>query len=149
LAASWPFTGSPSPLRSHTCPTLSLHLGVAEARKPLSQAAANVSIVRGTLTAERAKAMSSRGREVDPSGGQDYTAAALSLVFHSKSPMVPTFRADVRYFQVNNGRPAHTHTRHRENKRGPLDDQSAAVVDVGVDGARWTVVTAGTVAGLT
>ena len=64
------------------------------------QAAANVSIVRGTLTAERAKAMSSRGRDVDPSGGQDYSAAALSLVFHSKSPMVPTFRADVRYFQV-------------------------------------------------
>eukprot|EP00959_Pyramimonas_sp_CCMP1952_P150349 3146223-Pyramimonas_sp.AAC.1 len=60
------------------------------------------------------QAMSSRGRDVDPNGGQmsgstrtlspssgeAYSAAALSLVFHSASPMVPTFRADVRYFQV-------------------------------------------------
>jgi len=67
------------------------------------KAAANVSIVKGQLTPERAKMMSSRGRDVDPSGGQDYQAAALSLVFHSAQPMVPTFRADVRYFQVDGG----------------------------------------------
>lgn len=69
----------------------------------LEKAAANVSVVRGNLTPARAQAMSSRGRDVDPNGGQAYSAAALSLVFHSASPMVPTFRADVRYFQVEGG----------------------------------------------
>mmetsp|Transcript_35985 Transcript_35985/g.113838 ORF Transcript_35985/g.113838 Transcript_35985/m.113838 type:complete len:176 (-) Transcript_35985:1390-1917(-) len=65
------------------------------------QAAANVSVVRGTLTPERAKAMSSRGRgNVDIEGGQEYSAAAMSLVFHPASPRVPTLRADVRLFEV-------------------------------------------------
>jgi len=45
--------------------------------------------------------VSGRGRaEIDPAGGQKYAAAALSLVFHPTSPMVPTFRADVRRFAV-------------------------------------------------
>lgn len=45
--------------------------------------------------------MSSRGRaDIDPSGGQPYSAAAMSLVFHSAHPLVPTLRADVRLFQV-------------------------------------------------
>ena len=65
------------------------------------KAAANVSIIRGVLSPERARAMSSRGRScVDPHGGQTYAAAALSLVFHPRSPFVPTFRADVRRFTV-------------------------------------------------
>jgi len=76
---------------------------VLEGGNLLEKAAANVSIVRGNLTPTRAQAMSSRGRDVDPEGGQAYSAAALSLVFHSSSPMVPTFRADVRYFQVDGG----------------------------------------------
>ena len=67
----------------------------------LVQAAVNVSIVQGTLTAERAKAMSSRGRGIDPDGGQAYSAAALSLVYHPAHPFVPTLRADVRRFQVS------------------------------------------------
>ena len=47
------------------------------------------------------KAMSSRGRaDIDPKGGQPYSAAAMSLVFHSAHPLVPTLRADVRLFQV-------------------------------------------------
>lgn len=62
------------------------------------QAAANVSIVRGTLSEQRAQAMSARGRPVDK--GAPYAAAALSLVFHAASPVVPTLRADVRLFQV-------------------------------------------------
>ncbi len=33
-------------------------------------------------------------------GGQPYTAAALSLVFHPAHPHVPTLRADVRRFEV-------------------------------------------------
>jgi coproporphyrinogen III oxidase len=67
----------------------------------LEKAAANISVVRGTLSPARAQAMSSRGRSsIDPAGGQPYSAAALSLVFHAAHPMVPTLRADVRLFQV-------------------------------------------------
>lgn len=45
--------------------------------------------------------MSSRGRgEINPQGGDEYAAAAMSLVFHSAHPLVPTLRADVRLFQV-------------------------------------------------
>ena len=32
-----------------------------------------------------------------------YYAAALSLVLHTRSPKVPTFRADVRYFELADG----------------------------------------------
>lgn len=75
---------------------------VMEGGGVFEKAAANVSVIRGTLSKERAAAMSARGRPgVDPSGGQTYSAAALSLVFHPRSPMVPTFRADVRRFSVD------------------------------------------------
>lgn len=57
-----------------------------------------MSVVRGSLTEQRAKAMSARGRPVE--AGTPYSAAALSLVFHPASPLVPTLRADVRLFQV-------------------------------------------------
>ncbi len=68
----------------------------------LEKAAANISVVRGTLSAARAAAMSSRGRgTIDPAGGQPYAAAAMSLVFHSAHPLIPTLRADVRLFQVS------------------------------------------------
>lgn len=60
----------------------------------------NVSFVQGKLTPERAVAMSSRGRGIDAQGGQPYSAAALSLVFHPANPLVPTLRADVRLFEV-------------------------------------------------
>jgi coproporphyrinogen III oxidase len=74
---------------------------VLEGGDLLEKAAANISIVRGTLSAARAQAMSSRGRsQIDPAGGQPYSAAALSLVFHAAHPLVPTLRADVRLFQV-------------------------------------------------
>jgi coproporphyrinogen III oxidase len=67
----------------------------------LEKAAANISVVRGTLSAARASAMSARGRPgVDPAGGQRYSAVALSLVFHALSPRVPTLRGDVRAFAV-------------------------------------------------
>ena len=49
--------------------------------------------------------MSSRGRSsIDPAGGQPYSAAAMSLVFHARSPLVPTLRADVRVFEVAGNR---------------------------------------------
>ncbi|CAD7697588.1 unnamed protein product [Ostreobium quekettii] len=67
----------------------------------IEKGAVNVSLVRGVLTAERAAAMSSRGRPgVDPAGGQEYAAESLSLVFHPRHPMVPTLRADVRRFRA-------------------------------------------------
>jgi coproporphyrinogen III oxidase len=54
------------------------------------KAACSVSVVKGKLTKERASSMSSRGRKAGE--GDDYFAAACSLVFHSASPKVPTFR---------------------------------------------------------
>ena len=45
------------------------------------------------------KAISARGRNIE--AGSEYFAGALSLVFHPKHPYIPTFRADVRYFEVN------------------------------------------------
>ena len=75
---------------------------VMEGGGVFEKAAANVSVIRGTLSKERAAAMTERGRPgVDPRGGQTYSAAALSLVFHPRSPMVPTFRADIRRFAVD------------------------------------------------
>ena len=59
-----------------------------------------MSLIQGTLTPERATTMSGRGRGIDPKGGQLYSAAALSLVYHPAHPFVPTLRADVRLFQV-------------------------------------------------
>ena len=67
----------------------------------LLQAAVSTTFVRGTLSAQRARAMSSRGRSIDQEGGQSYSAAALSLVFHPAHPHVPTLRADVRRFEVH------------------------------------------------
>jgi coproporphyrinogen III oxidase len=66
------------------------------------KAAVNVSSVKGVLSATRAASMSARGGRsgVDPAGGQPYSAVALSLVLHGASPLVPTFRADVRAFAV-------------------------------------------------
>lgn len=68
------------------------------------KAAVSTTITSGKLTAERAKAISSRSnidiwRLIDT----NYYASALSLVLHSRSPMVPTFRADVRYFELADG----------------------------------------------
>ena len=75
---------------------------VLEGGDVLEKGAVNISIVSGVLTPERARAMSSRGRDcIDPDGGQPYSAAAMSLVFHSAHPFIPTLRADVRLFEVD------------------------------------------------
>lgn len=42
--------------------------------------------------------MSARGRNVEV--GSEYFAGALSTVFHPCNPYIPTFRSDVRYFEV-------------------------------------------------
>jgi coproporphyrinogen III oxidase len=75
---------------------------VLEGGDILEKGAVNVSVVAGVLSRERAAQMSSRGRhDVDPEGGQSYSAAAMSLVFHSAHPLIPTLRADVRMFEVD------------------------------------------------
>jgi coproporphyrinogen III oxidase len=59
-------------------------------------------IQQGVLTIERASAIRSR-QDVSVQAGDVYSAAALSMVLHTRSPMVPTFRSDVRIFLVSNG----------------------------------------------
>lgn len=45
--------------------------------------------------------MSTRGRStINSEGGDPYHAVALSLVFHSANPHIPTLRADVRLFEA-------------------------------------------------
>ncbi|MCO5587757.1 hypothetical protein L7F22_041709 [Adiantum nelumboides] len=46
----------------------------------------------------KVQAMSARGRDVEV--GSEYFAGALSIVLHPCNPHVPTFRSDVRYFEV-------------------------------------------------
>ncbi|KAG7343011.1 coproporphyrinogen III oxidase [Nitzschia inconspicua] len=58
-------------------------------------------IRRGVLSAERAAAIRSRQDDDSPiRAGDAYSAAALSIVFHTRSPLIPTFRSDVRIFLV-------------------------------------------------
>jgi coproporphyrinogen III oxidase len=60
-------------------------------------------IQQGVLTGDRAAAIRSRQQSDDSvqvQAGDMYSAGALSIVLHSKSPMVPTFRSDVRIFLV-------------------------------------------------
>ncbi|GAB4821725.1 hypothetical protein N2152v2_008771 [Parachlorella kessleri] len=75
---------------------------VLEGGDVLEKGAVNISVLSGVLTPDRAKAMSSRGRlGIDSGGGQPYSAAAMSLVFHSAHPLIPTLRADIRLFEVD------------------------------------------------
>ena len=66
----------------------------------IEKGAVSISVIRDqTLSAERAIAMGRRiGTSFAP--GSTYSAAALSLVLHSRHPLVPTFRSDVRVFKV-------------------------------------------------
>mmetsp|Transcript_19795 Transcript_19795/g.39587 ORF Transcript_19795/g.39587 Transcript_19795/m.39587 type:complete len:324 (+) Transcript_19795:114-1085(+) len=67
----------------------------------IEKGAVSKSIIRDApLSVERAATISSRtGRTFSP--GSTYSAAALSLVLHTRSPLVPTFRSDVRAFSVD------------------------------------------------
>lgn len=60
-------------------------------------------IQQGVLSSERAKAIRSRQHngDVQINAGDTYSAAALSMVLHTRSPLVPTFRSDVRIFSVH------------------------------------------------
>jgi coproporphyrinogen III oxidase len=66
----------------------------------IEKGACSLTLIRqGILTAERAAAIRSR-QDLDITAGDIYSAAALSIVLHSRSPRVPTFRSDVRVFFV-------------------------------------------------
>jgi coproporphyrinogen III oxidase len=73
----------------------------------VEKGACSLTIIRhGVLTAERAATIRGRQQAADSStsstiqAGDQYSAAALSMVLHSRNPLVPTFRSDVRIFQV-------------------------------------------------
>lgn len=84
---------------------------VLEGGTVLEKAAANVSVINGTLSPERAQAMSERGRSgINMEGGDPYSAVAMSLVFHSAHPFIPTLRADVRMFKVGTSTRIHCKT---------------------------------------
>eukprot|EP00588_Corethron_pennatum_P009438 CAMPEP_0194265870 /NCGR_PEP_ID=MMETSP0169-20130528/965_1 /TAXON_ID=218684 /ORGANISM="Corethron pennatum, Strain L29A3" /LENGTH=378 /DNA_ID=CAMNT_0039006431 /DNA_START=27 /DNA_END=1160 /DNA_ORIENTATION=- len=74
----------------------------------VEKGAASVTVVRdGILSADRAAAISTRRAGTSgivPREGDAYCAAALSVVLHSRSPMVPTFRSDVRMLLVRRDR---------------------------------------------
>ncbi len=81
---------------------------VIQGGKIVEKGACSLTLLRGgKLTAERAAAI--RGRQQKQQNevaqqiqeGDEYYAAALSMVLHTRSPMVPTFRSDVRIFMVN------------------------------------------------
>ena len=67
-------------------------------------------IKNGKLTADRAASIRGRQEENADSTnikeGDTYCAAALSMVLHTRSPMVPTFRSDVRIFLVESSTPS-------------------------------------------
>jgi len=77
---------------------------VIEKSLVIEKGAVSTTIISGKLSPERASAISNRGKsvtdEIKVNAGDDYFACALSIVLHSKSPMVPTFRSDIRYFEV-------------------------------------------------
>ena len=61
-------------------------------------------IQEGVLTADRAATIRARQSEDVVVAGDVYSAAALSIVLHTRSPLVPTFRSDVRIFMVRTGK---------------------------------------------
>ena len=69
------------------------------------KAGVSTTFISGTLSRQRAEAISGRRgiADIEALVGTKYYAAALSLVLHSKSPMVPTFRSDIRFFELSDG----------------------------------------------
>lgn len=64
----------------------------------IEKGACSLTVIRnGCLTAERAATIRAR-QTTQVQAGDSYSAAALSMVLHSRNPWVPTFRSDVRIF---------------------------------------------------
>lgn len=75
---------------------------VLQGGSTVEKGACSLTLIRdGVLTADRAATIRARQEsDVTIQAGDTYSAAALSIVLHSRSPMVPTFRSDVRVFLV-------------------------------------------------
>ena len=76
---------------------------VIERGDVVEKGACSLTIIRnGKLTEERAKTIQGRQErgEFSVQAGDEYCAAALSIVLHTRNPWVPTFRSDVRIFLV-------------------------------------------------
>lgn len=78
---------------------------VIERGDVVEKGACSLTIIRnGKLTEERAKTIQGRQEHTDAGftidAGDEYCAAALSIVLHTRNPWVPTFRSDVRIFLV-------------------------------------------------
>jgi coproporphyrinogen III oxidase len=70
----------------------------------IEKGACSLTVIKeGVLSADRAATIRARQSEDVVVAGDVYSAAALSLVFHTRSPLVPTFRSDVRIFMVHTG----------------------------------------------
>ena len=66
----------------------------------IEKGACSLTVIRqGVLSADRAATIRAR-QDISINEGDKYAAAALSMVLHSRSPHVPTFRSDVRVFCV-------------------------------------------------
>lgn len=87
----------------------------------VEKGACSLTLIRkGVLSAERAAAIRSRQNDdtdasssvsapaIDIQAGDSYSAAALSIVFHTRSPFIPTFRSDVRIFLVESSKTKET-----------------------------------------
>jgi coproporphyrinogen III oxidase len=71
----------------------------------VEKGACSLTVIRnGVLTADRAATIQGRQKQEDGGlvvkEGDSYSAAALSVVLHTRNPFVPTFRSDVRIFFV-------------------------------------------------
>jgi coproporphyrinogen III oxidase len=65
-------------------------------------------IQQGVLSSDRAKTIRER-QSANVRAGDLYSAAALSMVLHTRSPLIPTFRSDVRIFMVHPSSATHGH----------------------------------------
>ena len=74
-------------------------------------------IRRGILTAERAATIRAR-QDININAGDRYSAAALSLVLHTRSPLIPTFRSDVRIFMVQSKESSSTSSNKSHDEEG-------------------------------
>jgi coproporphyrinogen III oxidase len=73
----------------------------------IEKGACSLTLIRkGTLSSDRAKTIRERQSTI-VSAGDSYSAAALSVVLHTRSPLIPTFRSDVRIFMVHPTRRSH------------------------------------------
>jgi coproporphyrinogen III oxidase len=73
---------------------------VIQGGKVVEKGACSVSLIKqGILSEERANSILAR-QSTGVRAGDAYSAAALSIVLHTRSPLIPTFRSDVRIFMV-------------------------------------------------